>query len=169
MQPLVAHGLSCGCFMCSHLHPRSTLATHCINTVTASRGSTLTLALATVATLHYCSHFLTWQCTYSHTAVTDSLTRHCICTAFTASRGSTLTLSRATASTLRSLPHVAVPLEYSFTYHCTYSGSALTLARATAAALHHCSHFLTWQCYYSLTRHCSCTASIQSLPPVAVH
>ena len=44
------------------------------------------------------------------TAVTDSLTRHCIYTAFTASRGSTLTLARATASTLRSLPHVAVQL-----------------------------------------------------------
>ena len=107
----------------------------------------ITLELATVAALHYCSHFLTWQYTYSRTAVTDSLTRHCICTAFTASRGSTLTLSRATASTLRSLPHVAVHL----LSHCSHWLSH--------APLHlHCVHCLTWKYTYSLTCHCIYTA-----------
>ena len=117
------------------------LQLQCITAVTSSRGSALTLARATAATLQ------------------------------------SLTLSRATASTLCSLPHVEVGLlahvplhlhcvhcltwQYSVTYHCTYSGSARTLARATAAAVHHCSHFFT--------RQCSCIASIQSLPHVAVH
>ena len=126
--------------MASWLVCRWPLQLHCITAVTSSRGSALTLARATAATLQ------------------------------------SLTLSRATASTLCSLSHVEVGLlahvplhlhcvhcltwQYSVTYHCTYSGSARTLARATAAAMHHCSHF---------TRQCSCIASIQSLPHVAVH
>ena len=67
--------------MAVHLLSHVPLQLHCITAVTASHGSALILARATVATLHHCSHCLTWQCTYSgtcHCSCTASLCNHCL-------------------------------------------------------------------------------------------